>query len=259
MKKIWKDEKNCGNLMSEQRFIDIQQCTRGFGQDGRNGCNDFSTWFERGQTRGQLHDLESCIFERSVEILLNKRNGSIVIDDELISSKATDVESKIVSARKTGKEGPVTDNIACSLSSVMIAMKLRTKGTSQEKNVEHLLNKLPVLTATGDTIEVAFDRGYGKFSSVSEISKRNLDVLTIASTIGARHPFITSNEWSQQTAKWRIQRLSANDIQAKENLCSSWILDNADMLGTDVRIACRSIPPSKKVFALALRDVFDRR
>jgi len=127
--------------MTEQRFVDVQKCTRGFGMDGRSGFDETNVWIGRGQILG--HDLEACIFQRSVEILLNRQNGAIVVDDELIASRASDLECKIVSPRKKGKEGPVTDNVACSVSSALFGMRLRKKRCSQEENVQELLNRLP--------------------------------------------------------------------------------------------------------------------
>ncbi len=68
--------------------------------------------------------------------MLQKDNGVLVIDDELISSRANDVNTKTVSERKTGKEGPVVNCISCSFTSVLFGLRLRVKGESQEQNVE---------------------------------------------------------------------------------------------------------------------------
>ena len=54
-----------------------------------------------------IHGLEDLVFKKSVRDLINKENGFLVVDDELISSRAMDVELKTISNRKTGKEGPV--------------------------------------------------------------------------------------------------------------------------------------------------------
>lgn len=55
----------------------------------------------------RLNPLEVVFFKMSMKLLFNSKNGSFVIDDELMASKAADVECKTVSTRKTGKEGPV--------------------------------------------------------------------------------------------------------------------------------------------------------
>ena len=54
-----------------------------------------------------IHGLEDLVFKKSVRDLINKENGFLVVDDELILSREMDVEVKTISNRKTGKEGPV--------------------------------------------------------------------------------------------------------------------------------------------------------
>ena len=56
-----------------------------------------------------MNSLEVDMYRRSFAILWNSKNGSLVVDDELVSSRARDVESKAFSSRKTGKDGPVAD------------------------------------------------------------------------------------------------------------------------------------------------------
>ena len=60
--------------------------------------------------------------------MLNKKNGLLVLDDELVSSHATDVELKTVSNHKSGKEGPVSNCISDSQIGTLFAIWLRTKG-----------------------------------------------------------------------------------------------------------------------------------
>ena len=64
--------------------------------------------------------------------------------------------------RKAGKEGPVSDRLACSLTNVLYGITLHIKGITQESNVEGLLNNLPKLTSSHDKVRLMFDRGYGK-------------------------------------------------------------------------------------------------
>ena len=52
------------------------------------------------------------MFKQSMKLLFNTKNGNFVLDDELVASRAKDVECKTISQRKTGKEGPVSDCIA---------------------------------------------------------------------------------------------------------------------------------------------------
>ncbi|KAG7345429.1 hypothetical protein IV203_032960 [Nitzschia inconspicua] len=191
-------------IMDPHRFATIQSCTRGFSQAGRTGSEDSDVWMEAGAMLRKLNELEVAIFSRSASNLLNHGNGSIVVDDELIASRASDVEQKVVSNRKAGKEGPVADCIACALSSVLLGMRLRVK--NDPENVEQLLHTLPLSTASGNDLEVAFDRGYGKLSSVEAIASRNLHVVTVAGTLGSRHPFNTPDEWISTLNKWKTKR-----------------------------------------------------
>ena len=73
--------------------------------------------------------------------MLNKKNGLLVLDDELVSSHATDVKLKTVSDHKSGKEGPGSDCISNSQLRTLFAMQLRTKGVSCEENC--LTNIIP--------------------------------------------------------------------------------------------------------------------
>ena len=45
------------------------------------------------------------IFEQLVSTLLNKENGVLVVNDELIASRVEDVESKSMSNRKLERNG----------------------------------------------------------------------------------------------------------------------------------------------------------
>lgn len=76
-------------------------------------------------------------------MLLNKRNGVVVVDDELVASRAKDVEVKTVSPRKSGKDGPVSDCLSDSSTGVLFGLRLRVKGESRQENVEALLQTMP--------------------------------------------------------------------------------------------------------------------
>ena len=59
----------------------------------------------------------------------------MVIDDELRSSISSNVETEIISNRKTGKEDPVADCMAYSFTSILCVLRLRVEGEIQEQNV----------------------------------------------------------------------------------------------------------------------------
>jgi hypothetical protein len=119
--------------MTEHRFTEILNHTRGFGQEGRTGYDEQDTWIEKGQLPAQMKPLETIMFQRSIDVLLNTNNGSIVVDDELISSKSKGVQNKIVSHRKAGKEGPGSENAACSVSSCLFGTSLLTTNLYHSK------------------------------------------------------------------------------------------------------------------------------
>jgi hypothetical protein len=106
-----------------------------------------------------MNALEVSVFERSVTHLLNKNNGMLVIDDELTSSRASDVETKTISNRKAGKEGLVADCVSCSVTNTLHGARLRVKGESQSDNVEQLIKTSPNPQRKQ---RCTFDRGYGK-------------------------------------------------------------------------------------------------
>ncbi|KAG7369946.1 hypothetical protein IV203_027692 [Nitzschia inconspicua] len=89
-------------LMERDRFIAIQSCTRGYAQAGRTASVHSNAWTQQGAMLRRMKEIEVALFERSVHALLDKENGFIVLDDELIASRAADVEQKAVSNRKRG-------------------------------------------------------------------------------------------------------------------------------------------------------------
>ncbi|KAG7360729.1 hypothetical protein IV203_035828 [Nitzschia inconspicua] len=185
-------------------------------------------------------------------------NGFIGLDDELIASRAADVEQKVVSNQKRGKEGPVADCIACSMLSMCCGMRLHVKDDSS--NVNRLLDSLLTPNNSKCGIELAFDRGYGKLTAVLAAAKRDLDVITIAGTLGSRHPYNTVEEWDAAMQRRRNRsQITPEMIRDLKSICRQWIIPNDNYLGCEVRVAKRQQPQSKTVYALALRDVFNRK
>ncbi|KAG7339673.1 hypothetical protein IV203_025283 [Nitzschia inconspicua] len=222
-------------LMTLTRFVALQNCTRGFAQIGRTGCDEQEQWMEQGSLLKHMHDIEVAIFQRSVETLVNHRNGCIVVDDELIASRATDVEQKVVSNRKRGKEGPVADFAACSLTSICFGMRLRSR--SETNNVDLLLNTIPFSNCAGYELEVAFDRGYGKLPRVTSVAQRQVHVITVAGTLGSRHPFNTADEWNACMQKWAARATVSDEaVSTWTSLCHAWNIPGDEMLGTEVSV-----------------------
>ena len=203
-----------------------------------------------------IHELESLVFQKSVRDLINKENGFLVVDDELISSRAKDVEVKTISNRKTGKEGPVSDCVSCSLLDIMYGMRLRTSSVKQKDNVMDLIGNLPDVR---QKVNVTFDRGYGKRDVVDAFTSRGFDVTTFAATVGSRHPFLSATEVDNYKSRLARANASTSTIQEMSRECEPWIFDENEHLGSEVRIASLSHPNRKTIYAASVREVFDRK
>jgi len=247
-------------LMDQSRYNAIVHCT-GYpttADELDTSLNTADTWGQEKRKFRSFADFEKIFFERSIAILLNKKNGKLVVDDELISSKSVDVELKCVSQRKQGKEGPVADCISCSLTSAVYGMRLRLRGDKQESNVLALIDHLPRLSNPSHSITICFDRGYGKLNFVSQIAQLKFNVLTIAPQSGSRHPFILQEEVDKYLKKWRESGLSEAAIKAKIDVFRAWIYQHQAYIGSDSRVACKQLV-NNPVYATVLRDVFDRK
>ena len=184
-------------LMTLSRYKQIYQCIRGFAMSGRHEewkDYDKSTWMKRGVMLRQLAPLEKEVFVKSIGTLLNQGNAHLVIDDELIGSRAKDVENKSVSNRKAGKEGPTADCIACSFTSIMYGVRLRVRGEKMVENIHALVDTLPRITTSDANVRLSFDRGYGTMKFIEETTSKNYKISTIATTVGSRHPFLPKTE-----------------------------------------------------------------
>jgi len=80
--------------MPRDRFNAILQNLRGFELMGRTANRNNPVWLDQRDLMQNLHHLEEKIFERSKKFFFDTRNGCYVLDDELLPSKATDLESK---------------------------------------------------------------------------------------------------------------------------------------------------------------------
>lgn len=126
-------------LMDLTRFRALLRCTCGFSVQGRTGNNDEDTWFQGNRLLRNLEDVEKAVFQPTVQLCLNKESGVLVVDDELIGSRAQDVELKSLSYRKADKEGPVADCVADSILGIMFGSRLRIRSEPEKINVEKLL------------------------------------------------------------------------------------------------------------------------
>ena len=118
--------------------------------------------------------MEKEFVTKLVETLLCRSDGNLVIDDELIGSRAKDVESKALSHRKVVKEGPATDAIACSCTSVFFGMQLCVPGEKLEDNAHDLIDTIPQITSDDKKIRLTFDQGYGTMRFIQKATEKNI-------------------------------------------------------------------------------------
>ena len=257
-------------LMELSRYTQLLRCTRGTDITAPEPAFFEDEWLEAKTTTNQLYAIEKLIFQRSIKCLLNKSNGMLVIDDELVSSQSKDVELKNISQRKKGKEGQTADCINCSLTNLQYGMKLRVRGTSQFDNVGLLVKTLPKLNRKENKISLAFDCGYGKTTYTNQFIQQGYNCITVAAEKGSRHPFILSKDLKAFEDKCEniiLQDPKNAKVLQKELLkvkieLIQWSFHSDPLFGAEARIATSS--PTKHDYkqeyhALVLRDVFESK
>ena len=115
-------------LMDNERFDNILTSIRGYNVTSRTGDSGDNSWKQRKKLLHNLNDLEKTIFKNSSSFTFNTKNGTLVMDDELVSFRAGDVEAKSFTNRKAGKDGPISDAMADSMICLLLGMRLRVTG-----------------------------------------------------------------------------------------------------------------------------------
>jgi len=87
--------------------------------------------------------LEKKVFKHSIKFFFNTRSRCYVFDDELVGSKANDLENKLISHRKYAGEGTATDCIFDTFFQIVLVIQIKTIADSQLTNVQRLLDYLP--------------------------------------------------------------------------------------------------------------------
>ncbi len=203
----------------------------------------------------------------------------MVLDDELISSKASDVENKLVTGHKSGGGEPCCDVLCDSFFQFMLEIRIHMIVDSQIDNMEKLLDNLPPVdnneSSHGGPI-IACDRGYGKKKVIERFAKRNFKVNTIANALGSEHPIIASSKLDAYREKIHLYNIAHTDRNnessaeyidkvLESNLkefdlgVAEFALSDKEtlLLGPEV-IVCQhtSMPPS---FAHAYHDIYDKK
>jgi hypothetical protein len=192
--------------MSHERFIQVLTNLRGYDVRRRIINNPNARWIDQRNMLDHLHTLEKKVFEHSIEFFFDTCYGCYVLDDELVGSKANDLENKTISNRKTAGEGTTTDCICDTFFQIVLGIRIKTTADSQLTNVQRLLDYLPqiednTMSMLGPII--ACDRGYGKKAIIELLLAKNFKVLKIAGTVGSGHPIIGTMVVDQYCSKIR--------------------------------------------------------
>jgi len=256
-----------GGVMKQDRFKEILCHLKGFCSGSQNSLALSHTWDDQRNLLKNLHPLETRMFERSVCFFFDSINGAYVYDDELIASKAKDVELRTLSDRKTGGEGPTVDCLCDSFFHFVISMQLRTKDDSQLENCVKVLEGLPEVEPNANSPDgpiIVFDRGYGKKKMVDVVQSKNFKLITVAATVGSEHPIVPSSA----VAIYR-ERLLKNTSLPKDILANSlsefdtkiqpWVIsdDPNILLGPELKMCMHS--SDNNLCALAVRDIFEKK
>ena len=163
------------------------------------------------------------------------------MNDELIASKSRDVESKYVIKNNKYKEGPVTDYVVCSLTSVIFGMRLRLVEDKQVDNVYKLLEHLPKLVSHCKSISLTIDRGYGILQFLTQVSLFNYTMQTIALKLGSCHRFIVNKVIKPKIQEWKARKpdITPKQINGNIQICRKWIYADGPYLGTNARVALK--------------------
>jgi hypothetical protein len=116
--------------------------------------------------------LEKKILKRSVEFFFDSSYSCLVLDNEMIGSKAADVETKPVSDGNTAREGPTYDCLYNTFFQLVLGICIKTVADSQLMNIGKLLDYLPTIDDNTHSMLgplVSFNGGYGKKSILRQL------------------------------------------------------------------------------------------
>jgi hypothetical protein len=80
---------------------------------------------------------------------------------------------------------------------IIIGMRLRTPGDTQEENVKQLVSLLPRTShpyTSPSALMIAFDQGYGKMNVINFFWKNNLKIITVCAAVGSGHPYDSESD-----------------------------------------------------------------
>jgi hypothetical protein len=188
-----------GSNCKLDRFREILHNLKGYECSTRSTVGSQGRWDDQRNLLHNPHPLEHFFFERSINFFFDRENGCYVYDDELIASKAIDVELRTLSDRKTSGEGPTVDCLADAMFQIVLGMRLRTNATTQQENAERLTDRFPQIDRNVASLFgplLVMDHGFGKLKLIKVLAQKNYKIITIAATLGSEHPLVPSTALS---------------------------------------------------------------
>jgi hypothetical protein len=125
--------------MPREGFIQILTNLRGYDMRHRIINTSNSWWIDQQNTLDHLHALGKKIPKDQLNFF-DPTYSCLVLDYEMIGSKAVDVETKIVSDSKAAGEGPTCDCICDSFFQFVLGIRIKTVADSQLMNMTKLLD-----------------------------------------------------------------------------------------------------------------------
>jgi hypothetical protein len=170
--------------MSRDRFNELMKILCGFQMGMRFGDGPSSAWRDQKNMFQNFHFLEDRMFECCQGLFFPKdSSGCYVLDDKLVSSKATAIEVKTLSSRKSGKEGSTVD--------------AKNPSDTQEENVKQLVSLLPRPShpyTSPSTPMIAFNWGYGKMNMINYFLEKQFKIITVCTAVGSGHPYVSESD-----------------------------------------------------------------
>lgn len=189
-------------LLDEKRFRRIKDLLSTHSPD--NDIYDGETaWSQTVDKISKMREFENTIYEKSRLVAIT-RCMCVVIDDELVSSRSQELQSKALSNRKAGKEGGKNDACADSFLRTFLAVKHQERlGYSQQSTVKELLDMLyNVLQGSPQGLWLTADRGYSCLEMWLTIAKLDMGFLMICNTRENKdQPFRPSSIATEKTPK----------------------------------------------------------
>ena len=248
-----------GQSMSLPRFREVLHNLKGVETMFRDGST--GQWTDQRNKLGGLHPLEVIMFERAIFYLYDEVNSALAYDDEMIGTKAKDIEVRSLSDRKAKGEGCTIDVLCDAHFQFMLAARLRTVAANQIQNMVKLLERIPDPDANHKSHHgpiLVMDRGFGKMDHVDVIVQKKMKLITFAATLGSQHPFVTTTSLVSHREKL-ARKKDGSYLSDFDKYIEPWeVLDNATvLLGPEIFMAKHR--ENDDLQAVAIRDIFDKK